>query len=120
MNTSTCALVLALSALAGCSSNTSMYRDQPLVAKVTPGMSKAQVEQIGGKPDAQSDRTVVPGSCYDYRLRQGGQEKPYSVSFDGRGKVDESSFMTCAEWSNTQARARQSLPSMGGMSGSGY
>ncbi|BBV96642.1 hypothetical protein STW0522PSE72_19930 [Pseudomonas monteilii] len=75
-------------------------------------------EQIGGKPDAESERTVVPGTCFDYVLSKAGSRQPYSVSFDGNGKVDKTAFMTCAEWSNAQHKAR--LPSMGGSSGSGY
>lgn len=120
MNKSTCALMLVLSALAGCSSHSSLYHDQPLVAKVATGMSKEQVLQIGGKPGAQSDRTVVPGTCFDYRLTNGAEAQPYMVSFDQADKVDKTSFMTCAEWSNAQQKSRQTLPSMGGMGGSGY
>lgn len=120
MNTSTCLLMFTLSALVGCSTNASLYHDNPLVAKVATGMNKDQVMQIGGKPDAESDRTVVPGSCFDYMLAKPGQKHPYSVSFDSNGKVDKTGFMTCAEWSNAQLRARQPLPSMGGVGGSGY
>lgn len=120
MNKSTCALLI-LAALTGCSSNSSLYHDQPLVAKVTSGMSREQVLQIGGKPGAESDRTVVAGTCFDYMLTQPGQkQQPYMVSFDQAGKVDKTSFMTCAEWSNAQLKSRQALPSMGGMGGSGY
>ncbi|MEN5300902.1 osmotically-inducible lipoprotein OsmE [Pseudomonas sp. TWI628] len=121
MNKSTWAMWLVLAALAGCSSNSSLYHDQPLVAKVDTGMSKAQVLQIGGEPGAQSDRTVVPGTCFDYMLTKPGQkQQPYMVSFDQAGKVDRTSFMTCAEWSNAQQKSRQTLPGMGGMGGSGY
>ncbi|WP_313713163.1 osmotically-inducible lipoprotein OsmE [Pseudomonas sp.] len=121
MNKSTCALMLVLAALTGCSGNSSRYHDQPLVAKVDTGMSKAQVLQIGGKPSAESDRTAVPGTCFDYMLTQPGQkQQPYMVSFDQAGKVDKTSFMTCAEWSNAQHTSRQALPSMGGMGGAGY
>ncbi|MFV3291513.1 osmotically-inducible lipoprotein OsmE [Pseudomonas sp. NY11955] len=118
MNKPLLALLLALAALAACSSNSAQYQDQPLVAKVDTGMSKDQVLQIGGKPDAESDRTVVPGTCFDYMLTKAGKRQPYSVSFDGNGKVDKTAFMSCAEWSNAQHKAR--LPSMGGSSGSGY
>ncbi|MDM3888827.1 osmotically-inducible lipoprotein OsmE [Pseudomonas sp. BCRC 81390] len=111
-------MILALTALSACASNSAQYRDQPLVAKVDNGMSKDQVVQIGGKPDAETERTAVPGTCFDYLLSQAGNRQPYSVSFDGSGKVDHTAFMTCAEWSNAQRKAR--LPSMGGSSGSGY
>lgn len=86
MNKSTCALMLAVSALTGCSTNSSFYHDQPLVAKVATGMSREQVLQIGGTPDAESNRTVVPGTCFDYLLSQPGQKRqPYMVSFDQAG-----------------------------------
>jgi len=121
MNKSTCALMLGVSALTGCSTHSSLYHDQPLVAKVATGMSREQVLQIGGTPGAESDRTVVAGPCFDYLLSQPGQKRqPYMVSFDQAGKVDKTSFMTCAEWSNAQQKSRQALPSMGGMGGSGY
>ncbi len=118
MNTPLQALIISLATLTACSSSTAQYQDQPLVAKVVTGMNKGQVTQIGGKPDAESDRTVVPGTCFDYTLSKAGNRQPYSVSFDGNGKVDKTAFMTCAEWSNAQHKAR--LPSMGGSSGSGY
>ncbi|MBI6944603.1 osmotically-inducible lipoprotein OsmE [Pseudomonas putida] len=120
MNTSIFPLMLALGALPGCSSTASLYHDQPLVSKVDNGMSKEQVLQIGGKPTAESERTVVPGSCFDYLLVRSGQTQPYSVSFDGNGKVDRTTLMTCAEWSAAQQKARRPSPSMGGFGGSGY
>jgi osmotically inducible lipoprotein OsmE len=107
-------LVVALTALAGCSTN-SIYQDQPLVAKVDTGMTQEQVRQIGGPPLAVSDRTVEPGTCFDYKLTHADHQQPYNVSFDGRGMVDHTSFMTCAEWSHTQLKAREpSRPSGGG------
>ncbi|AYG45170.1 osmotically-inducible lipoprotein OsmE [Pseudomonas sp. Leaf58] len=120
MNLARYTLIGALTALTACSSNAARYHDQPLVAKVDTGMSKDQVMQIGGKPDAESERIVVPGTCFDYMLTQAGARQPYSVSFDGAGKVDKTAFMTCAEWSAAQRKARQPAPSMGGSSGSGY
>ncbi|MCU1748720.1 osmotically-inducible lipoprotein OsmE [Pseudomonas sp. 6D_7.1_Bac1] len=119
MNTPLLALVAVLSAVAGCSSETQVYREQPLVAKVEMGMSKDQVQQIGGKPLSISDRTVEPGTCFDYMLTQAGQKHTFNVSFDGRGKVDHKSFMTCAEWSRVQQKAREPSGSMGGMGGGG-
>ncbi|HJR32610.1 MAG TPA: cell envelope protein SmpA, partial [Pseudomonas sp.] len=42
-------------------------------------------------------------------------QQTYNVSFDGRGMVDHKSFMTCAEWSHAQQKAREpSRPSGGG------
>jgi osmotically inducible lipoprotein OsmE len=114
MNRPLFTLVVALTALAGCSTN-SIYQDQPLVAKVDTGMTQEQVRQIGGPPLAVSDRTVEPGTCFDYKLTQSGHQQTFNVSFDGRGMVDHTSFMTCAEWSHTQLKAREpSRPSGGG------
>lgn len=119
MNKPVFALLGLLVASSGCSSDSHVYRNQPLVANVETGMSKDQVEQIGGKPLAVTDRTVEPGSCFDYKLTQAGHQQPYNVSFDGRGKVDHTSFMSCAEWSNAQRKAREPSRSSGGMSGGG-
>ena len=114
MNRPLVTLVVALTALAGCSNN-SMYQDQPLVAKVDTGMTQEQVRQIGGQPLAISDRTVEPGTCFDYKLTHADHQQTYNVSFDGRGMVDHKSFMTCAEWSHAQQKAREpSRPSGGG------
>lgn len=120
MNKPAFVLIAALSAASGCSTDAQVYRHQPLVAKVETGMSKAQVQGIGGKPLSISDRTVVPGSCFDYMFTQSGQRQPYSVSFDGADKVDHQSFMTCAEWSRAQQKSREAPDNMGGMGGSGY
>ncbi len=120
MNTPLLALVAVLSAVAGCSSDSQVYREQPLVAKVEMGMSKDQVQQIGGKPLSISDRTVEPGTCFDYMLTQAGQKHTFNVSFDGQGKVDHKRFMTCAEWSHVQQKAREPSSSTGGMGGGGY
>lgn len=114
MNRSLSMRVIALVALAGCSSDSHIFRDQPLVARVENGMSKEQVEQIGGPPLSISDRSVEAGTCYDYKLSQPGHQQPYSVSFDSRGKVDHTSFMTCAGWSNAQQKAREPSRSGGG------
>ncbi|NUU38875.1 osmotically-inducible lipoprotein OsmE [Pseudomonas sp. C2B4] len=114
MNKSLVTLATLLALLPACNSNSQIYRDQPLVAKVETGMSKEQVQQIGGPPSAINDRTVEPGTCFDYKLTQPGHQQPFNVSFDSRGKVDHTSFMTCAEWSNTQKKARESHSSGGG------
>lgn len=114
MNRPMSMLVIALTALGGCNTDSQVFRDQPLVAKVETGMSKEQVQQIGGPPLAVTDRTVEAGTCFDYKLSQPGQQKPFNVSFDSRGKVDHKSFMTCAEWSNAQIKAREPARSGGG------
>lgn len=120
MNKPLFALVAALSAVGGCAADSYVYRDQPLVAKVEIGMSKDQVQRIGGNPLSVTDRTVEPGTCFDYMLTQEGHTQPFNVSFDGHGKVDHKSFMTCAEWSRTQQKAREPAHNMGGMGGGGY
>ena len=114
MNKPLCALIVVLTASGGCSTDSSVYRNQPLVAKVENGMSKDQVQQIGGQPLSITDRTVEPGTCFDYKLIQAGQQKPFNVSFDGHGQVDHTSFMTCAEWSAVQRRAREPSRTGGG------
>jgi osmotically inducible lipoprotein OsmE len=119
MNKPLCALIAVLAASGGCNTESHVYRDQPLVAKVETGMSKDQVQQIGGQPVSITPRTVEPGTCFDYKLTQAGHQQPYNVSFDGTGKVDHKSFMTCAEWSRIQQKAREYSPSTGGMGG-GY
>ena len=119
MNKPLCALIVALAASGGCSTESRVYRDQPLVAKVETGMSKDQVQQIGGEPQSISERTVVPGTCFDYKLTKAGHQQAYNVSFDDRGKVDHTSFITCAEWSRLQTKARESSHSAGG-GGGGY
>ena len=117
MNIPAIALAATLSLAAGCSTNAQVFANQPLVAKVKDGMSQAQVEQIGGKPLSTSARTIEPGTCYDYLLTETDRTQHYNVSFDGNDKVDHKSFMTCAEWSMAQKKARE--PSCGG-GGGGY
>ncbi|MBB3239882.1 osmotically inducible lipoprotein OsmE [Pseudomonas sp. Tn43] len=120
MNKRLCALIAVLAASGGCNTESHIYRDQPLVAKVETGMSKEQVQQIGGQPLSITKRTVEPGTCFDYKLIQDGRQQPYIVSFDKQGKVDHKSFMTCAQWSRAQQKAREYSPSTGGMGGGGY
>ena len=121
MNKPLCALIAVLAASGGCSTESHVYRDQPLVAKVETGMSKDQVQQIGGQPLSITQRTVEPGTCFDYKLTQADHQQPYNVSFDSQGKVDHKSFMTCAQWSRAQQKAREYYsPSTGGTGGSGY
>ena len=116
MNRPLSTLIIVMTAVAGCSTDSQVFRDQPLVAKVETGMSKEQVQHIGGPPLSITDRSAEPGTCFDYTLTQPGHQQPYSVSFDHQGKVDHKSFMTCAEWSYTQQKARE--PSRAG--GGGY
>jgi osmotically inducible lipoprotein OsmE len=118
MNKPLCALVVAVAATGGCSTESRLYGDQPLVANVETGMSLDQVRQIGGQPQSISQRTVVPGTCFDYTLKKDSRRHAYNVSFDDKGKVDHTSFLTCAEWSNAQQKARETSHSGGG--GGGY
>lgn len=120
MNKRLFAVLVALLAVVGCATNEHVYRDQPLVAKVETGMSKEQVQRIGGTPLSVSNRTAVLGTCFDYMLTQAGHRQPFNVSFDETGNVDHKSFMTCAEWSNAQQKAREPTSNMGGMGGAGY
>jgi len=118
MNRPIGALVVVLAATGGCSTESRLYGDQPLVAKVETGMSKDQVQQIGGQPQSISERTVVPGTCFDYTLKKDSHKQAYNVSFDDRGKVDHTSFLTCAEWSRAQQKSRETSHTSGG--GGGY
>lgn len=123
MDKSLFALLAVLSALGSCTTDSHVYRDQPLVAKVEMGMSKDQVQAIGGKPLSVTDRTAEPGTCFDYIFTRAGHKQPFNVSFDGTGKVDHKSFMTCAQWSRIQGKAkhpRSHTGGMGGMGGGGY
>lgn len=118
MNKPLCALIVVLAATGGCSTESRLYGDLPLVAKVETGMTNDQVEQIGGQPLSISDRTVVPGTCFDYKLTKAGHQQAYNVSFDDRGKVDHTSYLTCAEWSRAQQKSREPSHTSGG--GGGY
>ena len=102
------ALVVVLTALAGCSTESRLYGDEPVVDKVENGMTKDQVLQIGGKPDAVFTRTAKPGTCFDYQLTKDGHKQPYNVSFNGAGKVDHTSFISCARWNVIQEKAKKS------------
>lgn len=119
MNKPLCALFVVIAASGGCSTESRLYGDQPLVAKVETGMSKDQVQQIGGPPQSISDRTVVPGTCFDYTLKNASHRQPYNVSFDDKGKVDHTSYLTCAEWSHAQQKSREPSHSSSG-GGGGY
>lgn len=119
MNKTLCALIVALAAVGGCSTESRLYGDKPLVADVDTGMTKEQVLQIGGPPQLISERTVVAGTCFDYTLTQDGQKQAYNVSFDAQGKVDHQSFLSCAEWSMRQQKSRNP-PRSKNKSGAGY
>ncbi|MBV6824566.1 osmotically-inducible lipoprotein OsmE [Pseudomonas sp. PD9R] len=106
-------LVSLMTLLAGCYTDSHVYRNQPLVAEVDTGMTKEQVVQIGGPPLSITERTAVPGTCFDYTFIQSGQKQPFNVSFNGQGKVDHTSFISCAQWSHIQQKARKPSHSSG-------
>ncbi|OLF53398.1 osmotically-inducible lipoprotein OsmE [Pseudomonas chlororaphis] len=122
MNKACVVMIALLPALAACTSDSHVYRNQPLVANVETGMTQEQVRQIGGEPLAVTPRTVELGTCFDYALTQAGRKQSFNVSFDGNGKVDHTSFITCAEWSHAQQKARAPGSSSGGTGsmGGGY
>lgn len=120
MKTLPLTLATLLFASAGCTTNASRYHDQPLVSRVETGMNQAQVMQIGGPPLGQSARSEGPGTCFDYQFTRANEHQPYSVSFDAAGKVEQKSFMTCAQAGQAGQRSRERASSMGGMGGSGY
>lgn len=102
------AALTVLVTLAGCTSQQEqIYGDQPLVARVSDGMSKQQVLDIGGPPASVSKRTESPGSCLDYQLTHGGQQQPYHVSLDAANKVDHKGFISCAGWEQMEHAAKE-------------
>lgn len=105
----------ALTTLTACSSpQEQIYRDQPLVAKVSTGMSKQQVLDIGGQPVAVSNRMENPGSCLDYQFSQTGQRQAYHISLDARDKVDHQGFTNCAGWELRQQADKERRENSGG------
>lgn len=105
----------ALTTLTACSTpQEQIYRDQPLVAKVSTGMSKQQVLDIGGQPVAVNHRTENPGSCLDYQLSQAGQRQAYHISLDAREKVDHQGFTNCAGWEQREKANKERKESSGG------
>jgi osmotically inducible lipoprotein OsmE len=109
------AALTVLVTLVGCSaSQEQIYRDQPLVAHVTEGMSKQQVLAIGGPPASVSKRTENPGTCLDYQLTQSGQQQAYHVSLDAADKVDHKGFINCAGWERMEKAAKEPPQHSGG------
>lgn len=99
------ALLLActLASMVGCASKMEnptdyyTYRNQPLVKQVNEGMTESQVRHLGGPPSSSVRRKVNAGICNNYVLNQDGHQQAYHVSFDGNGRVEEKSFMTCEQ-----------------------
>jgi hypothetical protein len=56
-------------------------------AKVTPGLDKAQVRRLLGKPAKTQFYEIRKEEVWDWRFVDGGQNKSFSVTFDGNGVV---------------------------------
>ncbi len=110
MNKKTLAVLIGLATLGGCAGHDPVdrvvYRDEPLVRDVEPGMSKERVLTVGGPPSSEVDRQAQPGSCNNYVLNHDGREQTYYVTFDGQGRVDGKGFTTCEEIDRHQLRHR--------------
>ncbi|MGG2397858.1 osmotically-inducible lipoprotein OsmE [Pseudomonas sp. SH1-B] len=102
--------VLAVAAtLTGCSTfeNPADYvtfRNEPLVKQVDHGMTRDQVEALGGPPSSEVRNDVTGGTCNNYVLNVDGLEQPYYVDFDVNGRVDGKGFMSCAQHEDNQRR----------------
>ena len=110
MKKALCALAVALAASGGCSTESRVYRDQPLVAKVETGMSKEQVQQIGGQPQSISDRTVVPGTCFDYKLVQAGRPAVVQRQFRWQGQGRSQKLHDLRGMEQCTAKGQGTLP----------
>lgn len=87
--------------LAGCTAydRTKDQFVQPVVKDVKKGMSRAQVEQIAGKPYSEVSMTHARGSCQTYILGQRDDKiENYFVALDDTGHVINSGYQTCAEY----------------------
>ncbi len=94
------ALLLTLGGCAGTLENPVdyvTYREQPLVKQVEDGMSRQQVLAIGGPPSSEVKRSDAAGTSTNYELSHDAHQQLYYVSFDGRGRVDDKGFMSCAQ-----------------------
>jgi osmotically inducible lipoprotein OsmE len=113
----TLAVLAILAVLTGCTapSQKQVYRDQPLVAQIRPGMSKQQVLDIGGQPLAVSKRTIYPGSCLDYLFSKSGQQQQtYHVSLNAADQVDHKGFLSCAGRERADQAAKDRMEHSGG------
>lgn len=111
------ATLVVLAVLTGCtapSQKKQVYRDQPLVAQIRPGMNKQQVLDIGGQPLSVSKRTVYPGSCLDYLFTKSGQQQTYHVSLDAADQVDHKGFLSCAGRERADQAAKERMEHSGG------
>ncbi len=98
----------ALATLAGCAAHTPnpidyvVYHDEPLVRQVEDGMTREQVQTLGGPPSSSVQRVAHPGTCNNYVLEHDGAEQVYHVAFDAAGRVDDKGFMTCKQMEDNQ------------------
>lgn len=87
--------------LAGCTAY-DRTKDQvatPVVKDVKKGMSRAQVQQIAGKPSSEVTMIHARGTCQTYILgERAGKAETYFVALDDTGHVINSGYQTCAEY----------------------
>lgn len=90
-----------LTLLAGCTAydRTADQFKEPVVKDVKKGMSRAQVEQLAGKPSSEVTMIHARGTCQTYILGQrDGKTETYFVALDDTGHVINSGYQTCAEY----------------------
>jgi len=87
--------------LAGCTAydSTADQVKEPVVKDVKKGMSRAQVQQLAGKPSSEVTMIHARGTCQTYILGQrDGKTETYFVALDDTGHVINSGYQTCAEY----------------------
>jgi len=87
--------------LAGCTAydRTADQFKEPVVKDVKKGMSRAQVQQLAGKPSSEVTMIHARGTCQTYILGQrDGKTETYFVAPDATGHVINSGYQTCAEY----------------------
>jgi len=87
--------------LAGCTAydRTADQFKEPVVKDVKKGMSRAQVQQLAGKPSSEVTMIQARGTCQTYILGQrDGKTETYFVALDDTGHVINSGYQTCAEY----------------------
>lgn len=90
-----------LTLLAGCTAydRTADQFKEPVVKDVKKGMSRAQVQQLAGKPSSEVTMIHARGTCQTYILGQrDGKTETYFVALDDTGHVINSGYQTCAEY----------------------
>ncbi|HEY3987201.1 MULTISPECIES: osmotically-inducible lipoprotein OsmE [Cedecea] len=87
--------------LAGCTAydRTKDLVTEPVVKDVKKGMTRAQVQQIAGKPSSEVTMIHAKGTCQTYILGQrNGKAETYFVALDDAGRVMNSGYQSCAEY----------------------